>query len=131
MDKAIEVFSKELSSLRTGRANASMLDLIKVDVYGQQMPINQVGSITTPEARMINIQIWDSNNVQLESSKRWYGDKFTSSGTCRNIIMKLVFPGVADPIRLGLRKPDATFREHLKEIKRKHRSTKLGNINTF
>jgi len=65
MDKAIEVFSKELSSLRTGRANASMLDLIKVDVYGQQMPINQVGSITTPEPRMINIQIWDSNNVPL------------------------------------------------------------------
>ena len=65
MDKAIEVFSKELSSLRTGRANAAMLDLIKVDVYGQQMPINQVGSITTPEARMINIQVWDSNNVPL------------------------------------------------------------------
>ena len=65
MDKAIEVFSKELSSLRTGRANASMLDLIKVDVYGQQMPINQVGSITTPEPRMINIQIWDANNVSL------------------------------------------------------------------
>ena len=65
MDKAIEVFSKELSSLRTGRANAAMLDLIKVDVYGQQMPINQVGSITTPEPRMINIQIWDQNNVSL------------------------------------------------------------------
>ena len=65
MDKAIEVFSKELSSLRTGRANASMLDLIKVDVYGQQMPINQVGSITTPEPRMINIQVWDSNNISL------------------------------------------------------------------
>ena len=65
MDKAIEVFSKELSSLRTGRANASMLDLVKVDVYGQQMPINQVGSITTPEPRMINIQVWDTNNVQL------------------------------------------------------------------
>ena len=65
MDKAIEVFSKELSSLRTGRANANMLDLIKVDVYGQQMPINQVGSITTPEPRMINIQIWDANNVSL------------------------------------------------------------------
>ena len=65
MDKAIDVFSKELSSLRTGRANASMLDLIKVEVYGQQMPINQVGSITTPEPRMINIQIWDSNNVTL------------------------------------------------------------------
>ena len=65
MDKAIEVFSKELTSLRTGRANAAMLDLIKVEVYGQQMPINQVGSITTPEPRMINIQVWDSNNVPL------------------------------------------------------------------
>ena len=65
MDKAIEVFSKELTSLRTGRANAAMLDLVKVDVYGQQMPINQVGSITTPEPRMINIQIWDANNVPL------------------------------------------------------------------
>ncbi len=65
MDKAIEVFSKELSSLRTGRANASMLDLIKVDVYGQQMPINQIGSITTPEPRIINIQVWDLNNVSL------------------------------------------------------------------
>ena len=65
MDKAIEVFSKELSSLRTGRANASMLDLIKVDVYGQQMPINQLASITTPEPRTINIQVWDINNVNL------------------------------------------------------------------
>ena len=65
MDNAIEVFSKELSSLRTGRANAAMLDLVKVDVYGQQMPINQVGSITTPEPRMINIQVWDANNVPL------------------------------------------------------------------
>ena len=65
MDKAIEVFSKELSSLRTGRANSAMLDLVKVDVYGQQMPINQIGSITTPEPRMINIQVWDQNNVSL------------------------------------------------------------------
>ena len=65
MDKALEVFSKELSSLRTGRANAAMLDLVKVDVYGQQMPINQIGSITTPEPRMINIQVWDANNVAL------------------------------------------------------------------
>jgi len=65
MDKAIEVFSKELSSLRTGRANAAMLDLVKVDVYGQQMPINQIGSITTPEPRIINIQVWDQNNVNL------------------------------------------------------------------
>ena len=68
MDKTIEVFNKELTSLRTGRANASMLDLIKVDVYGQAMPINQVASITTPESRMINIQVWDINNVTLIDS---------------------------------------------------------------
>jgi ribosome recycling factor len=68
MDKTIEVFSKELTSLRTGRANANMLDLVKIDVYGQQMPINQVASITTPEARMINIQVWDLNNVPLVDS---------------------------------------------------------------
>ena len=65
MDKTIEVFSKELSSLRTGRANAAMLDLVRVDVYGQQMPISQIASITTPEPRMINIQVWDLNNVAL------------------------------------------------------------------
>ena len=68
MDKTIEVFNKELGSLRTGRANANMLDLVKVDVYGQKMPINQLGTITTPEPRMINIQVWDLNNVNLIDS---------------------------------------------------------------
>ncbi len=68
MDKTIEVFTKELTSLRTGRANASMLDLVKVDVYGQSMPLNQVSSITTPDARTINIQVWDINNVPLVDS---------------------------------------------------------------
>ena len=68
MDKTIEVFQKELTSLRTGRANASMLDLVKVDVYGQAMPLNQVSSITTPDARTINIQVWDLNNVPLVDS---------------------------------------------------------------
>ena len=68
MDKTIEVFSKELTSLRTGRANAAMLDLVKVDVYGQAMPLSQVSSITTPDARTINIQVWDINNVPLVDS---------------------------------------------------------------
>ena len=68
MDKTIEVFIKELSSLRTGRANSSMLDLVKVDVYGQAMPISQVASITTPDSRTINIQVWDLNNVTLVDS---------------------------------------------------------------
>ena len=68
MIKTLDVFDKELSSLRTGRANANMLDLVKVDVYGQKMPINQLGTITTPEPRMINIQVWDLNNVDLIDS---------------------------------------------------------------
>ena len=68
MSKTYEVFQSELSSLRTGRANAAMLDIVKVDVYGQKMPINQLGSITTPEPRSINIQVWDTNNVALIDS---------------------------------------------------------------
>ena len=68
MAKTLDVFTKELSALRTGRANATMLDLVKVDVYGQKMPINQLGSITTPDPRMINIQVWDLNNVSLIDS---------------------------------------------------------------
>jgi ribosome recycling factor len=68
MDKTFDVFTKELTSLRTGRASSAMLDLIKVDVYGQQMPINQLSTVTTPDARTINIQVWDLNNVKLVDS---------------------------------------------------------------
>ncbi len=68
MLKTFEVFNQELGSLRTGRANSNMLDIVKVDVYGQQMPINQLGSITTPEPRTINIQVWDLSNVNLIDS---------------------------------------------------------------
>ena len=68
MSKTIDVFSKDLGSLRTGRANASMLDLVKVDIYGQKMPINQLATVTTPEPRTINIQVWDINNVSLIDS---------------------------------------------------------------
>ena len=68
MNKTFEAFTKDLSALRTGRANASMLDIIKVDVYGQKMPINQLGTITTPEPRTLNIQVWDQNNVTLVDS---------------------------------------------------------------
>ena len=68
MLKTYEIFQQELSSLRTGRANANMLDIVKVDVYGQKMPINQLGSITAPEPRSINIQVWDLNNVPLIDS---------------------------------------------------------------
>ena len=65
MKKAYEIFNSDLSSLRTGRANVSMLDIIKVDVYGQKMSINQLATISTPEPRLLTVQIWDQNNVSL------------------------------------------------------------------
>ena len=68
MRKTFDVFSNDMSSLRTGRANVSMLDIIRVDVYGQKMPINQLANISTPEARLLTVQVWDQNNVQLIDS---------------------------------------------------------------
>ena len=68
MDKTIQSFKKEISTLRTGRANSSMLDMIKVDVYGQLMPINQLATVSVPEARLITVQVWDKSNVTLIDS---------------------------------------------------------------
>ena len=64
MDKTIQSFKKDLASIRTGRANASMLDMVKVDVYGQMMPINQLATVSVPEARLITVQVWDQSNIK-------------------------------------------------------------------
>tara|TARA_Y100001935_G_C17084502_1_gene397989 strand:+ start:99 stop:650 length:552 start_codon:yes stop_codon:yes gene_type:complete len=103
MLKTLEVFSKELNSLRTGRANASMLDLIKVDVYGQKMPINQLGTITTPEPRTINIQVWDLSNVVLIDS----AIKKSELGLNPQIdgqLVRLPIPDLSEERRVELRK---------------------------
>ena len=113
MDKTIEVFVKELSSLRTGRANASMLDLIKVDVYGQLMPINQIASITTPEARMINIQVWDTNNVELVDS----AIKKSELGLNPQIdgqLIRLPVPDLSEERRIEIKKVIKTMGEKCK-----------------
>ena len=68
MDKSIQSFKKDISTLRTGRANTNMLDTIKVDVYGQQMPIDQLSTVSVPEARLISIQVWDKANTNLIES---------------------------------------------------------------
>ena len=68
MDKSIQSFKKDIAALRTGRANTNMLDIIKVDVYGQLMPVEQLATITVPEARLISIQVWDKGNVTLIDS---------------------------------------------------------------
>ena len=68
MDKTIQSLKKDLSTLRTGRANPNMLDTIKVDVYGQLMPIGQLATVSVPEARLISIQVWDKSNITLIDS---------------------------------------------------------------
>ena len=113
MDKAIEVFSKELSSLRTGRANSSMLDLIKVDVYGQQMPINQIASITTPEPRMINIQVWDANNVQLVDAAIQKSD-LGLNPQIDGLLIRLPVPELNEERRIEIKKLIKTIGEKCK-----------------
>tara|TARA_B100000674_G_C37878940_1_gene933331 strand:- start:845 stop:1396 length:552 start_codon:yes stop_codon:yes gene_type:complete len=103
MSKTIEVFAKELNSLRTGRANSSMLDLVKVEVYGQKLPINQLGTITTPEPRTINIQVWDINNVNLIDS----AIKKSELGLNPQIegqIMRLPIPDLNEERRVEIKK---------------------------
>ena len=103
MSKTIDIYSKELNSFRTGRANSSMLDLIKVDVYGQKMPINQIATITTPEPRTINIQVWDLNNVTLVDS----AIKKSELGLNPQIdgqLVRLPIPDLSEERRLEMKK---------------------------
>ena len=113
MIKTFEVFVKELSSLRTGRANASMLDLIKVDVYGQKMPINQLATITTPEPRVINIQVWDSNNVALLDSTIKKSDLGLNPQIDGQLI-RLPIPDLSEERRVELKKVIKTMGEKCK-----------------
>ena len=113
MDKTFEVFIKELSALRTGRANANMLDIIKVDVYGQKLPINQLGTITTPEPRTINIQVWDQNNVTLIDS----AIKKSELGLNPQIdgqLMRLPIPDLSEERRAEIKKLIKTLGEKCK-----------------
>ena len=113
MDKTFNVFKKELSSLRTGRANSAMLDLVKVDVYGQKMPISQLGTITTPESRMINIQVWDLNNVTLIDS----AIKKSELGLNPQIdgqLIRLPVPDLSEERRSEMRKMIKTMGEKCK-----------------
>ena len=113
MKKTIDVFNKELSSLRTGRANANMLDLIKVDVYGQKMPINQLATITTPEPRVINIQVWDSNNVTLVDSAIKKSDLGLNPQIDGQLV-RLPIPDLSEERRMEIKKIIKTMGEKCK-----------------
>ena len=113
MKKTFEVFTKELTSLRTGRANANMLDLIRVDVYGQKMSINQLGTITTPEARTINIQVWDLNNAPLIDSAIKKSDLGLNPQVDGQII-RLPIPDLSEERRNEMKKMIKTMGEKCK-----------------
>ena len=113
MTKTFDVFVKELSSLRTGRANASMLDLIKVDVYGQKMPINQLATITTPEPRVINIQVWDTNNVPLLDSAIKKSDLGLNPQIDGQLV-RLPIPDLSEERRVEIKKVIKTMGEKCK-----------------
>ena len=151
MSKTIDVFSKDLSSLRTGRANSSMLDLIKVDVYGQKMPINQLATITTPEPRVINIQVWDSSNVNLVDSAIKKSDLGLNPQIDGQLI-RLPIPDLSEERRMEIKKIIKTMGEKCKvsirnirregndELKKKLKSKEISeddekkyekNIQTF
>ena len=113
MTKTFDVFVKELGSLRTGRANASMLDLIKVDVYGQKMPINQLATITTPEPRVINIQVWDANNVPLLDSAIKKSDLGLNPQIDGQLV-RLPIPDLSEERRVEIKKVIKTMGEKCK-----------------
>jgi len=103
MKKAFDVFNNDLGSLRTGRANVAMLDIIKVDVYGQKMPVNQLASISTPEPRLIAVQVWDQNNVSLIDS----AIKKSNLGINPQIdgqLMRIPIPSLNEERRMELKK---------------------------
>ena len=130
MDKTIEVFNKELSSLRTGRANANMLDLVKVDVYGQKLPINQLGTITTPEPRTISIQVWDLNNVNLIDSSI----KKSELGLNPQIdgqLIRLPIPDLSEERRNEMKKMVKTMGEKCKVSIRNVRREANDNLKTL
>ena len=113
MIKTFDVFVKELASLRTGRANAGMLDLIKVDVYGQKMPINQLATITTPEPRVINIQVWDANNVPLLDSAIKKSDLGLNPQIDGQLV-RLPIPDLSEERRVEMKKVIKTMGEKCK-----------------
>ena len=113
MKKAFDIFKQDLSSLRTGRAHVSMLDIIKVDIYGQSMSINQVATLTTPDAKTLNIQVWDANNVTLIDS----AIKKSSLGINPQIdgqLVRIPIPSLNEERRVELKKIMGTLAEKAK-----------------
>ena len=130
MKKAFSVFNQELASLRTGRANPAMLDIIKVEVYGQKMSINQLATISTPEPRLITVQVWDQNNVSLIDSaikKSNLGINPQIDGQLlripipslneeRRVELKKIMGGLAEKAKISIRNIRREAKDELKKL---------------
>ena len=137
MKKAYDVFNGDLSSLRTGRANVSMLDIVKVDVYGQSMPVNQLANISTPESRLLTVQVWDQNNVPLIDAairKSNLGVNPQIDGQLlripipslteeRRVELKKIMKGLAEKAKVSVRN---VRREANDNLKKEHKDKKIG-----
>ena len=137
MKKAYDVFNGDLSSLRTGRANVSMLDIVKVDVYGQSMPVNQLANISTPESRLLTVQVWDQNNVPLIDAairKSNIGVNPQIDGQLlripipslteeRRVELKKIMKGLAEKAKVSVRN---VRREANDNLKKEHKDKKIG-----
>ena len=113
MKKAFDVFLQDLSSLRTGRANVSMLDIIKIDVYGQKMSINQLATISSPEPRTLNVQVWDANNVPLLDSAIKKSDLGLNPQIDGQLV-RLPIPDLSEERRVEIKKVIKTMGEKCK-----------------
>ena len=130
MGKTIASFKKDIATLRTGRANPAMLDLIRIDVYGQKMPINQLASVTIPEPRTISIQVWDKNNVTLvdtEIKKSNLGVNPQVDGQ----ILRIRIPQLTEERRKELTKVLKNLGEKAKVSIRNLRRESNDNIKSF
>ena len=137
MKKAFEVFNQDLGSLRIGRANVSMLDIIKVDVYGQKMSINQLATISTPEPRLITVQVWDQNNISLIDAAIQKSDlginpqidgqliriPIPSLNEERRIELKKIMRGLAEKAKVSMRN---VRREANDKLKKDFKDKKIG-----
>jgi len=115
MKKAFDVFNQDLSSLRTGRANVHMLDIIKIDVYGQSMAINQLANISTPEPRLLTVQVWDQNNIPLIDA----AIKKSNLGINPQIdgqLMRIPIPSLNEERRTELKKISSIIKEEMTSV---------------
>ncbi|MDP3907301.1 ribosome recycling factor [Novosphingobium sp.] len=111
MKGAVESLKGDLSGLRTGRANTALLDPITVDVYGAQMPLNQVATVSAPEPRLLSVQVWDKSNVTpVEKAIRSAGLGLNPINDGNNI--RLPIPDLTEERRKELAKLASKYAEN-------------------